>query len=744
MMAQERLPDAVGVTSKKGNVTTVFLSSPSCYFKPDTEELVFVASKLAGDFENHWRGLEVKMDLFHRACGDYLKAMDDYGVRSAGAMGMAPMVHDKLSREIRSAETVRDEARHAILSEVGEFSQLGMRYGDVVELIPLDKHARFPSVATYAYVTKEYFESNREFGLQSVPLSRLTGVAELQSLYCKGERGIRIDRALLALQLSALDWSRVRADLENIVKEGSVDIRSDPLKFEAILYDWADKWNGSLDKSGVSDGNVDVSAAAQFMRFASNISARVRFDGNQDITALNAEGDISLTLASGVGELTLYLPDRLGWSLSFSDLQGKPHDLGMFRVVLTPALHGYVGASVVIEAQGQIVTKGDQQILAGLPNGKMPSFYQRRKRGIRFDNKENIQDKNFEILEGAFAGVRVEGSFKGSFQWMKPYGPMASDDFARALKLAPSEYVSFCTVSANIAGLAGLGAGSSFQCSYINGKFCVYAAAYLCWGIGAKGGIVGEVEANTIVEFGTWLVTQLYWSNFRFFEVVTGEAFKVYTRYSVRRYIDFFSSAAEVYRSLGDDLSAVREGMEEFVSAIVDEGRESIEASRMRNELARNVSASPDQLLLCTPEAKGLMLYLLTRHDTWDILESGNRGGKAGVDIYGDRKDAVIHVLNSIQTRAEWHKVMVRITRDGESMAGDDNERSVSERQQRFLVDFLRIGFNRDEDLYKARRELIAIKVRLKLRPARGYAMAMNNTYYYALNHRDHLGWRVV
>ena len=291
------------------------------------------------------------MDLFHRAREHYLKAVDDYDVRSAGAMGMAPMVRDKLSREIRSAETVLDEARHAILSDVGEFSQLGMRYGDVVELIPLDKRARFPSVATYAYVTKEYFEGNREFGLQSVSLSRMSGVAELQSLYCKGERGVRIDRALLALRLSMLNWSKLQADLESIGEEGGVDIRPDPLKFEAILYDWADKWNGSLDKSG-GHGNVDVSAAAQFMRFASNISGRVRFDGDQGISSLNAESDISLTLASGAGELTLYLPDRLGWSLSFSDVQGNAHELGMFRVVLTPALHGYVGASVVIEAQG--------------------------------------------------------------------------------------------------------------------------------------------------------------------------------------------------------------------------------------------------------------------------------------------------------------------------------------------------------------------------------------------------------
>jgi len=374
----------------------------------------------------------------------------------------------------------------------------------------------------------------------------------------------------------------------------------------------------------------------------------------------------------------------------------------------------------------------------------MPSFHQRRKRGIRLDNKENIQDKNFEIREEAFAGVRVEGSFKGSFQWMKPCGPMVPDDFSRALKSASSEYVSFCTVSASIAGLAGLGAGSSFHCSYINGRFCVYVAAYLCWGVGAKGGIAGKVEANTIMEFGAWLVTQLYWSNFKFLDVVSKEAFKVYTRYSVRRYLDFFNSAAEVYKSLGDDFLAVAEDMEELVSAIVDEGRKSIEASRVRNELARNVSTCPEQLLLCTPEAKGMMLYLLTRHDRWDILESGNRGGWGGVDIYSDRKDAVIHVLKSIQTRSEWHKVMVRMTRDGESMAGDDNERSVSERQQRFLVDFLRIGFNRDEDLYKARRELMAIKVRLKLRPARGYALSMNDTYYYALNNSDYVSRRVV
>lgn len=59
---------------------------------------------------------------------------------------------------------------------------------------------------------------------------------------------------------------------------------------------------------------------------------------------------------------------------------------------------------------------------------------------------------------------------------------------------------------------------------------------------------------------------------------------------------------------------------------------------------------------------------------------------------------------------------------------------TVVERQERELVSFLQIGFDRDHDLYIKKNELYDIYGCLKQRPAVGYALSMNNTAFYQLS----------
>lgn len=59
------------------------------------------------------------------------------------------------------------------------------------------------------------------------------------------------------------------------------------------------------------------------------------------------------------------------------------------------------------------------------------------------------------------------------------------------------------------------------------------------------------------------------------------------------------------------------------------------------------------------------------------------------------------------------------------------------ERHERSLVDFLKLGKDRDRGLYKIkyeRGELAIIYDRLKEFSSSGYALAMNDTVYYKLN----------
>ncbi|MNO85776.1 hypothetical protein D3C76_771540 [compost metagenome] len=239
---------------------------------------------------------------------------------------------------------------------------------------------------------------------------------------------------------------------------------------------------------------------------------------------------------------------------------------------------------------------------------------------------------------------------------------------------------------------------------------------------------------NTIAEFGAWLVYQLYRLNYSFFDVVKEDAFRVYSQFCVMQMEELISNIYESYGAAKVNVADVADRFVGFIQAVSDENKKSLDASKRRNRLAENINVYPERMLSYTPEAKGILLYLLTRHGTWDIFDPGNRGDGLVPDLYQQRKAAVICVLRSIQTRAEWRKVLCRMTPDGVSMSQDDNELAVAEQQERYLVNFLQLGFNRDQDLHRAKGELTAIYDRLKTDVAWGYALAMNDTGYYQCN----------
>ncbi|MGE8114438.1 hypothetical protein [Pseudomonas sp. NPDC086566] len=167
---------------------------------------------------------------------------------------------------------------------------------------------------------------------------------------------------------------------------------------------------------------------------------------------------------------------------------------------------------------------------------------------------------------------------------------------------------------------------------------------------------------------------------------------------------------------------------------MADETKKSIDASRRRNQLAKNVITRQLDLLRYTPEAKGILLYLLTRHGKWDNIDPGNI---EFFDRYGERKEAVLCVLRSIQSKPEWRKVLSRVNAQGNGPSEGYDELDAVERHERSLVDFLELGRDRDREFYEIkyeRSELAIIYDRLKEFGSSGYALAMNDTVYYKLN----------
>jgi len=738
--SQAEVPHAEGVTSREGAVVVAYRKAAQCYFRPDTEELVFLAGMEAGRFETHWRGMQACISNFHEAQARYQEVLEAY---MAGSLkGLSALARDQHEIAIAAAEDNVDEQRKAIHEKLGTFSQNGMAYEDVVELLPISgqnsKGKRGKKPIRYAYVKKSFYDANKQGGkLSSKSLKAKDKKTGQQSFIRKDKRGnTRIDTQLLRQQLLNLEWPKLKLELADVLKWTGADFNPEDLQKDLTLFDWADSWNESATTSGALFGseNIDFSAGAQFMRLVSNVGASAEFDPAKGQAAVNVAAKASFSIASATVGAQAFVPDRLGWSLAYAHGDGQTFDMGRMRLLIEPELTGFIGASVVLEGQLQVVVDGDKQMLAGQPGGRLPRFETRRTKGAVFHQQMDAEDEGLKLTGQGFAGARAEGSLKGSLQWLKPAGPIDPEHWTAGMLMSSGEFTDFCTIAPSIGGLAGVGASGKFHCTFINGKFCFHVAASLCWGYGAKGGLIFEVGTNSIAEFGAWLVYQLHQLDYGFFSVVDEDAFGIYSRLCVLGFASVGFNMYSQYSEMANDLKGVLEGLGDRLRALADSSVKHIESSRQRNALAENTISRRLEMLAFTPESKGILIYLLTRHSKWDVLDPDNRGVGVTLDIYQRRKEAVVWVLRSIQTLAEWRKVLCRVTVDGHSRASNGDEAIIEEKQERGLVEFLQLGLNRDDDLRKAKDELYSVRQCIRAESNVGYALTMNNTEYYRLN----------
>lgn len=741
------------LNKSENNITQVCHESGVLYFRPETEEIIVIPAQDAGDFESHCLDMLESVDEFHQADHAYSSAIEKYGVQRQ----QTGTDTDAQAAEVVAAENTLEEKREALLEKLRDGETGNMGYQDVVELLPLlDTRRRGPGNQRlgrrYVYASQRYY-SERSGGRsqagarkrwRTVSLTNSATATGQESIYSVDSSGRRkIDTQKLREQLTKDILPTIKLELKDYV-----DL--DDYNLDETLFNWAESWNEKVQGSHTFDNGIEISGAAQFMRFVSNVGAEAEFNPNAGDISIKGVAGSSVAIASGIAHAVIYIPDRLGWDLRYipgeksaagetsQELTGL--NMGAVRIYIENQLIGFIGASAQLEAQLQVMVKDEtQQIVAGQRQGRLPRFRERQGgSSSQFYRQMESWDEGVSVTAEAFAGARAEYALKGAVQWLKPTPPSAPG--SAAIPKTVGKFTDFAVIGASIAGLAGVGVGAKFSCTFVNGKFCFKVAASLCCGVGAKGAFLCEVGGKTLLEFGSWLAYQLFALDYRFFELVMEEAFETFTRACVMQITDLSQNIYEIFNKMKDDIDAVQRKFEIFVKKLIDESKENIEASKKRNQLAKNILAEPERLLTYTPEAKGILLYLLTRHGKWDHVDFENRGSM-GLDIYFERKEAVIQVLHSIQTRREWLKVMCRRSKDGTSLAPDGSEQEVAAEQERQLREFLQEGFNRDRDMDRRAAELAAralseIFDRLKTEQelSWGYALAMNNTPWYNLN----------
>lgn len=766
-MEKSLQPDGICQLSKAdGHVIQVEHESVMLYFRPETEEFICIPDEDAGEFDNHCQDLARRVEEFHQAKVAHTREVNHYTEQL-----VKPDANpDSLVTAVNTQETKLEEKRQALLEILNDGDTSNMGYKEVVELIPiLDTRKGKGKKQTgkrYTYATTGYF-SERSGGRSqegkakkwhTVTMKQANGAKE--SIYRVDKKGKRsIDIKKLRKQLGTDMLPKLKAELKDYVNLDDYNVNS-------TLFDWAESWNEAAFAYTELDCGIEISAAAQFMRFVSNAGASAEFDPNSGMLKADVKYSEKLALVSGIGVTECHIPDKLGWALTYKGEEGAgtnpdaqpPLDMGMLRIWIYNQTTGFLGASAQLEAQLQVVViDEDKQVVAGQSGGRLPPFKQRYKgQNKPFYDQIKSDEQAASASVEAFVGVKVENLTKGTLQWLKPTPPQNAGNL---LPKVAGEFSDLATIGTELGAMAGFGAGAHFRCGFISGKFCFHVSASLCCGSGGKGGFICEVNYQGLQELGTWLATMLFNGSYRYLKLIEEDAFTAFTQLSVLLLGLPGKAIKGMYAELGKAEDALRDLADEFnafVTSIIQEAVNGFAASDKRNRLAEDILAAPEKLLAFTPESKGILLWLLTRHGTWDHADLANRGGLLWLDIYPRRKQAILAVLHSIQSKREWMKVMCHCDSRGAdiSVKAGITEETAMKQQQDNLLDFLREG---DDLSDKMRRKMgtlntsgqsnVPLDIRItaaiieqiyralkgEQEISIGYALSMNNSYWYNL-----------
>ncbi|KAA0020813.1 hypothetical protein F0A16_03260 [Salinicola corii] len=540
---------------------------------------------------------------------------------------------ESLEREVILAQSELDKANRDLIQEMEPLTQLSDNTNHISELIPIQRRGGHASAVGFrmTYVRSQKIQNHwRKYRLTS----RADTTGGDDSVITQGK----------------VDWKKLKNQLTDIGDGTSIKVDipwfDDWMKLEdqhKELFQWSEHINENLQiarsyQSGgehdVDSLKVDLSAEAQLMRWsygASGVSGEANPFKKEG--AIKSSGHAELMLAEAKASIDCYEPPG-GYMMAFAGM-----NLGMLRSHTILSVAGGIGASIAAELNIDAEFTGSGAKAKGVRgssrNGGIPG-----KQTVDMSLPDNSQGGEL----GAFIGGQLEATVAGQVEWKSP----ESEKFEPFAKIAPA-----------IAGQIGIGGEATLKISYQGGKFRIFARAALCYGVGAKGKLILEVDATLIYEFAKWVTYQLKNINYKkldFIDAVTFEALSnmltlaVQTGEDIKEFM--YDSALEIQNTATAMLSALES---------------SIEAASERGELVERINANPDILRYTTPDSKGALLYRLMQRNAFDNLDGSNRT----TDItdknfwrFGymtQRKRAIIRTFTWIQSQEEYHSVMKRI-----------------------------------------------------------------------------------
>ncbi|MGU7776109.1 hypothetical protein ACV229_38890 [Burkholderia sp. MR1-5-21] len=730
-------PDGTGTTNTtpESLVHIPHDPAPMLYFRPETGEFILVPSEDVSALQSECNLLHDRVDKYHQA-----NAKVDEALKA-----LAEDVQKNLpdSREtdahkagVDKALDERDAAHKALKKELEPLSKLDSKDLTMVELIPIytEDHGKGKSKVKFAKYKLHYVRSNKikaswhTFGplafedMKGRKSEKETGDKSFIKKDASGRRKIDVDKLKEGILISRDD--KIRSQLYEKTKMSSEIVEK---HVTGTLFGWAEEWNkhlsysgGAKDPSEESEGgaehaaqngssekkepqtafsnNVSVEAKAQLMRYLAGAGLDTEWSPHKGRVAIKASAQAEFAIAEGKVSGAFYYPDIAGWIWKFDGDDGKPYPLGAIRFKCELGLSGMVGASVVAQLGVVIDYKDEKRKDLGLYGAAVDNPVAKQR---QINVGGNPVDPSANADLDVFAGARADLSLEGALEWMKP-----------TPKGPSGKYKPFAKVGDTVTAMAGVGLTCLLDISYAAGRFRLKMKAGLCLGVGAKGDIELSVDVLRIAEFFEWIFYQLYHANFVRLKFIAPQAFQLVTQIQVMVVQGMMNLESTV------DRAAVEIGRQ-WVALQAE-----FEKEQARVQLMNRVMGSPVMLQHATPEAKGIMIYQLTRH--WKLSDGIDPANHAFGRYYGPRKDAVKCILQWSHTKHDLDNVVQHISPDGTKGTLEDNRAAL----RQFLE--MSISGAPTEDDRQMRDYYNNLQAMLKLEPTPGYAVAPADSAAYS------------
>lgn len=703
---------AKGQTNRtSGSVVSAELEpQPQVFFRPETEELLIVPADKVTSFEQECRELDQISYALLESKKRYSNATDahlDAQRASAGPKRggpQDPQLLRKAEAELQKAEKELVAAHETIDKEFQALGKLDGTGGKLYELVPIRQRSSTVSSGDssgtgsskskkkgqthtwgkkWTYVRSAKIKNHfRSYNLNEVEQEKYQGQPKQSAI---GE-GKKLDKDKLRKQLSDLKAS---AKWREEVKTSGTLLDDVNTSIQDSLEEWSE---------GITAGNgyAELAVEAQLLRYFAGAGAQASWNPKEGNIAVRGDARAEFVIAEGRFTAAAYWPGRAGHMIQMTGPKTKKvYDAGLIRAGLKLELYGMAGASACAQLALEVDYSGTGKAgMRGKPAKKPISS-----KGM------NLSD---EIRDGAelsaagdlFAGARAEGSIKGSLEWNSP----ESESFQALCNIGPGGQVQ-----------AGAGISGQFKIDYVGGKFRVLASASVCLGFGAGGKLEFDVDAKRSFEFSKYMAYMLYSVGYEFAEIIAQEAFDAWVAFSLW--------AIQTGKDISDAIEAFGDNVQDLFFELVA----LVEKEADNVALMEQVLAEPKALEYAPPEAKGAILYRLTRHGKLTKATSSNYDWDS-LDTLGRRKRAVLTVCKKARSRAEFRNILQHMTANGakDPEGWEDNYDEVQ--------DFLNYGIDTrdmDQKLRDFESILAVIYRRLYDDPVLGYAFVDNDSSSY-------------